>query len=107
MQLVNNGDSLDFTTSGHSFERCGFYLNQEKCLIFDNLPELENILSTYVKMSLIYIAGYVVRNDEDSDDSYFYYEKFRYFTDETNCGGLNVPGDFVCQWVIYFLYYVL
>ena len=52
-------------------------------------------------MSLIYIAGYVVRNDEDSDDSYFYYEKFRYFTDEINCGGLTVPGDFVCQWVIY------
>ena len=93
--------SLDFTTSGHSCERCSFYLNEEKCLIFDNLPELENILSIYVKMSLIYIAGYVARNDEDSDDSYFYYEKFRYFTDEINRGGLNVPGDFVCQWVIY------
>ena len=96
LQLDNNGDSLDFTTSGHSCERCSFYLSEEKCLIFDNLPELENILSIDVKMSLIYIAGYVVRNDKDSDDSYFYYEKFRYFTDKINRGGLTVPGDFVC-----------
>ena len=60
---------LQLDNNGNSCERCGFYLNEEKCLIFDNLLELENI-SIGVKISLIYIAGNVVRNDEDSDDSY-------------------------------------
>ncbi|XP_065660880.1 uncharacterized protein LOC136084588 [Hydra vulgaris] len=101
LQLDKYGVDLDFTTSGHSCERCGFYLNEEKCLIFDNLPELENILSINVKITLIYIAGFVVRNDKDSDDSYFYYEKFRDLTEEINRGGLTIPGDLVCQWVIY------
>ena len=55
-------------------------------------------------MGLVYIAGYIVGKDEngnDADDSHFYYNKYGSFTDNLNRGRLRLPGDKVCQWVIY------
>ena len=58
-------------------------------------------LSEEVKATLTYIAGYIVRKDDDTDDSHFYYDKYGRFTDELNRGGLRIPGDSVCQWVFF------
>ena len=55
-------------------------------------------------MGLVYIAGYVTAKDKsdcDTEDSHFYYDKYGSFTEYLNRGGLHVPGDSVCQWVIY------
>ena len=72
------------------------------CTILDNLPELESSLSVDTIMALVYIAGYVVRNDDDAvDDTHFYFEKYGSFTNEMNRGGLTIPGDSACQLVIY------
>ena len=52
--------------SGHNCGKCGYLLDENACDVFDNLPELENNLPRDVKAGIVYIAGYVVRNDEDT-----------------------------------------
>ena len=42
----------------------GYLLDEEACNVFDTLPHIETNISTDVKMSLVYIAGYVTRNDD-------------------------------------------
>ena len=52
----------------------------------------------------MYIAGYVIakdKSDRDSKDSHFYNDKYGSFIKNLSRGGLHVPGDSVCQWVIY------
>ena len=68
--------------------------------MFDRLPELEESLPTDIKMSLVYIAGYICRNDNESDDTKLYFEKFGSFTESINRGGLHIPNDNVCQFCI-------
>ena len=87
--------------SGHSCDKCGYLLSEEACEVFDMLPELEKSLSQDVKSTLTYIAGYIVRKDENLDDTHFYFEKYGDFTDDLNRGGLTIPGDSVCQWVFF------
>ena len=66
------------------------------------MSELEACLSTDTKMGLLYVAGYVIRNDmESQDDTFMYHEKYGDFTDNLNRGGLKIPGDSVCQWTFY------
>ena len=43
-------------------------MNKETCGVFDKLPDLENALSKDPKMSLSYIAGYIVRKDDRISD---------------------------------------
>ena len=57
-------------------------------------------------MGLVYIAGYIVgklkaENDDDADNSHFNYNKYGFFTDNLNRDGLHLPGDTVCEWVVY------
>ena len=52
-------------------------------------------------MSLVYIAGYICRNDNESDDTKWYFEKFDSFTESINRGGLPIPNDNVCQFCIF------
>ena len=74
------------------------FIRRHICTKLDNLPELESSLSVDTIMTLVYIAGYVVRNDDDDvDDTYFYWKN----TNEMDRGGLTIPGDSACQWVIY------
>ena len=49
---------------------------------FDNRENLEPFLSNEIKMALVYIAGYITRNDNQSKEYeiHFYYEKYRKFT---------------------------
>lgn len=95
-----NIDSLG-TLSGHSCDKCGFLLSEEVCNVIDNLPDLEHRLSADTFASLVYIAGYVIRKDERQDDTYFLFEKHGSFITDVNRGGLTIPGDSVCQWVIF------
>ena len=56
-------------------------MNKEVFDVFDNLPDLENVLWKDQKMTLFYIAGYIIRKDDDSsddvllNDTNFYYPK--------------------------------
>ena len=45
---------------------------------FDNLENLEPSLSNEIKMVLVYIAGYITRNDNQFSEceTHFYYEKY-------------------------------
>ena len=44
---------------------------EDICNAFQNLPELENSLQEKNKMVLIYIAGYICREDEKTDETLF------------------------------------
>ena len=61
-------------------------------------------------MSLVYIAGYLTRNDAElSEDQMlerttFYYQKYGKFTNALDRGGLNIPSDYCCQWTFSPLY---
>ena len=52
-------------------------------------------------MALIYVAGYVVRNDGEIDDTFTYHDKYGAFIDDLNRGGLTIPGDSAGQWSFY------
>ena len=55
---------------------------REACDVFDKLPDLENAFSKEPKMSLYYIAGYIIRkvggNIDDLllNDTNFYQHKY-------------------------------
>ena len=67
------------------------------------MPELEDKLSTDVKSTLVYIAGYVARKDDSDFGTYTYFEKYGLYTATLDRGGLSIPNDTICQWV-YFSY---
>lgn len=71
--------------------------------IFEKLSELDGSLSADVKMTLVYISGYILKKHPmiDSEDTCFYYNSFGNFLKDLNRGGLTIPGDNVCQWVFY------
>ena len=86
----------------HRCDDCDFSLNQEASEIFDQLPTLESSVSEEVKINLIYIAGYVTKNVNFTDeDTHEYYDKYGIFTELLNRGGLKAPGDSICQWCIF------
>ena len=90
--------------TGHCCEKCCFVLNEKMCVIMDCLPDMQASISKDSMMGLVYIAGYVTAKDKsdcDIEDSHFYYDKYGSFTEYLNRGGLHVPGDSICQWVIY------
>jgi len=78
-----------------------FLLTENLCNVIDNMPNLEKTLSMDCIMALVYISGYIMRNDSITEDSHFYFEKYCKFLNEMNRGGLTVPGDSMCQWVIF------
>jgi len=90
-------------SNGHSCEKCLYMLQDDDSFnVFHNLSEIESQLTKEVKMSLVYIAGYVVRNDAPNDNDTFYlYEEFGDYIRGMNCGGLCIPRDNICQWVFY------
>ena len=54
-------------------------------------------------MVLVYIAGYITRNDSQpcEYETYFYYEKYGKYTNSIEHGKLNVPSDQTCQWFFF------
>ena len=68
---------------------------------FTSLKLFVESLPDEVEMALVCIARYVSRKIENEfHDTKFYIEKFGKYINELN-GGLTVPGDEICQWVIY------
>ena len=95
-------ETLKNLDCGHTCKKCGYLPNEAVCDMLENLPELERSLDIDTKMSLVYISGYICRQDDDNDDdTYFIYEKFGDFVRDINRGGLKIPGDMICQWTIY------
>ena len=92
---------------GHSCIMCTFKLSEEMVEIVDNLPAEETGIPDDEKMSLVHIAGYVARkDDEEVEDAYLYYEKYGSYTQTLDRGGLKKPNDVICQWVFFFIYHV-
>lgn len=98
---LDNSFALEATNSSHSCDKCAYNLDEQFCEIFDNLPSLENSVNVDVKMALVYVSGYVVKNKKATDDTFFYYEKYGDFLKDLNRGGLTIPSDCICQWVEY------
>ena len=57
-----NVDSFNIE-SGHFCFHCSFLLVENSVEIFDGLPELESSDMEDTKMVLVYIAGYIIRNN--------------------------------------------
>ena len=54
-------------------------------------------------MALVYIAGYITRNDNQPSEceTHFYFEKYGKYTNLTDCGKQNVPSDHTSQWLFF------
>ena len=105
---LNATEILDYVADvGHHCSKCGYWMDEKVYEVFDNLPQLEDRISTDNKMSLVHVAGYVTRKDlaVDEDElletTTFYYQKYGKYTDIMDRGGLNVPSDTACQWVFF------
>ena len=89
--------------SGHQCFSCVYKFSEEDSEIFDGLADLEIFIPEDVKMSLVYIAGYVTRNDNAISEgellshTFLYYEKYGHYTKSLDRGGLKVPTDETCQ----------
>ena len=57
--------------SGHHCDKCCYELSEEECEIFNHLHKLLDRLTSDIKSSLVYIAGYVSKKDQDDDDDTF------------------------------------
>jgi len=94
--------------SGHQCKSCDYILSEEGTTeIFDGLPDLEPFIPGDAKMSLVYMAGYITRNDEALEEEDLlghtkcYFEKYDQFTKTMDRGGLKVPTDQACQWTFF------
>ena len=54
-------------------------------------------------MALVYIAEYITRNDNQTNEceTHFYYEKYGKYTNLTDRRKLKVPSDHTCQWLFF------
>ena len=54
-------------------------------------------------MALVYVAGYITRNDNQPSEceTHFHYEKYGKYTNLTDRGKLKVPSDHTCQWLFF------
>ena len=73
--LVQNVDIFhaENVVSGHSCSMCTFKPDERLCDIIDNLPRLESEIAVDVKMALVYVAGYVHRNEGCLDETHNIY----------------------------------
>lgn len=107
--LTMNCEDIDLMSyeNGHHCEKCGFLLDDKAAEVFDNLPDLELSVADEIVSVIVYIAGYIVRKDPNlykcgnNTDTLFYFESFGKYTNSLNRGGLKIPVDSVCQWVIF------
>ena len=87
--------------TGHKCDCCSRAMNEKECEIFDNLELLEDSVTLEAKYALVYIAGYVDRKNETTDDTYVYFNKYGLYLRNINRGGLKIPGDCVVQWATF------
>ena len=81
--LVQNVDIFhaENVVSGHSCSVCTFKPDERLCDIIDNLPRLESEIAVDVKMALVYVAGYVHRNEGCLDDTHNIYSQYGSYFD--------------------------
>ena len=71
------------------------------------MPELESTVPEDTKMVLVYIAGYITRNDSGSseekrlNETTFYHQIYEQYLDAMDRGGFNIPTNDTCQWSIF------
>ena len=88
----------DFIVEGHKCLKCQFLPTEKVFNIFDNIDDLGKSLDHDTKLALVHVAGYVSwHDDENIDDTMFYYEKFGSFTSYLNREKPDIPGDFACH----------
>ena len=95
--------------AGHACDDCAFRLESDEkaCEVVDSLEMLESSLPTETKEVLVYIAGYITRKDKELtevsllEQTTFYYQKYGQYTNSLDRGGLKVPSDRACQWIIF------
>ena len=58
---------IDFD-SDHSCEDCNYHLDEFESKIFDELPNLESSASDDTIMGLIYVSGYLTRNEKEQSE---------------------------------------
>ena len=81
-----NVDSFNIE-SGHSCFNYSFLLNENSAEIFDVLPELESSVPEDTTIVLVYIAGYITRNDSGASEekvlheTTFYHQKYGQYID--------------------------
>ena len=73
LRLDPNSEVFQSAEAGHQCEKCGFLLTEEMCSIVDDLPTLEKNIPIDTIAALIYIASYVIRKEEQMEDTYFLY----------------------------------
>ena len=99
--LLQLGAEID-GKAGHSCDVCNRELNEKESEIMDNLDKLEESVPRETMLSLIYIAGYIERNNEhEDDDTKIYYQKYPDYFDAINRGSLKVPRDSIVQWLVF------
>ncbi|GFO34949.1 group XV phospholipase a2 [Plakobranchus ocellatus] len=91
---------------GHACSNCGFAIESDEkaCEAVDSLEILKSSVPSETKSVLVYIAGYVIRKDTESDElgqTSFYFEKYRQYTNSLDRDGLKTPADRACQWTIF------
>jgi hypothetical protein len=65
LKLNDGANVLNNLESSHSCLKCKFLPDHNLCNVIENLPVLEKSLSVDVKMALVYIAGYIIRKDDE------------------------------------------
>lgn len=106
LKLNVNVSNLD-VDPGHKCEHCEYRMDDDTMKIFDSMPDLEDKICRETKMSLVHMAGYVSRKDQElSEDEMldvttFYFQKYGDYTQKLDRGGLNIPSDKICQWAFF------
>ena len=99
--------SYDHVDEGHECSACGYLLDEESAEIFDNLEKMEESIPLATKMSLVYIAGYITRNNPELSEmdmliqTTFYHQKYGNYLNSLDRGQLNIPSDCACQWTLF------
>lgn len=109
--LSLQSDAILDPEPGRSCPDCAFRIetNEEACEVMDNIEELEKEVPDETKEVLVYLAGYVTRKDPEQDEATllgqtnFYHSKYGDYMNSLDRGGLKVPSDTACQWVIFCL----
>ena len=98
-----NVDSFNIE-SGHSWFDCCFFLDENLSEIFGGLSKLEASIPEGTKMVLVYIAGYITRDDSGPseekllNEATFCHQKYGQYLDAIYRSGLDIPTDNICQW---------
>ena len=97
--LLNFDIDVPELDAAHTCTFCERSLNEKEIEILDNLEVLEISISDSVMNSIVYIAGYVVRDgkERNDEDTYEYYNNFGTYLKALNRGGLHIPNDSVVQ----------